>query len=415
MKIDLSSIDQLTFNVKERGDRILITPTKGKHVWTEEELKYRSLLTDKDGNVLSSGLEKFRNYGECPIDDEAFRLALGRNAVRFTEKMDGSLIILDWIEGAPHFRTRGSFDLGTFGPPVMELIHSKYPKLLPWFSSDQFLGDISRREYSLLFEYTAPTNRIVIKYEEPSLTLIGKMNKHTLVPVLDRTFLRVVSDMTGVPLVEAHVLPLDMAQLGPIVRGWQDKEGVVAEFVATSDGIFNTPRRVKIKASQYVRLHALKFKLSGNVAKLLFLLGATTSTTAREKLFDLGVDHEAQVFVQDEIDLYVSTYQRLRSQYQHFQQEVVARASWLKYNDIDPRAAKKSFVEIVRFWIKENDWPDAFFGAAMMLYDGSTTKAWVQAASLILIGESASTVMNWMNNPQVAVNDVLNVPTVDED
>jgi hypothetical protein len=409
-KIDLAAIDRTTFNVKERDGRFLITPTKGKHVWTEDELKLRSLLTDAEGNVLSSGFEKFRNYGEDPIDDEAFRLALGRKAVTFTEKMDGSLIIMDWIDGKVHFRTRGSFDLGTFGPPVMALIEEKYPNLIPWFRTDNFLGDIIRREYSLLFEYTAPTNRIVIRYDDAGLTLLGKANKRTLEPVLDHTMLSMVSGFTGVPLVKTHELPFDMDSLGPIVRAWGDKEGVVAQFVATGDGIFNKPRRVKIKASQYVKLHALKFKLEGNVGKLLFLLGARNTDEARTKLHDLGVDFEAAEFVRDEMNAYIKKLYRVEEQFYCLEETLAGRIEVAAGR----KEYRKAFVEFVDWLVEENGWGQSFFGAAMKLYDGKDSEAWIQVAATELMGESPTVVKNWLTNPNVAVADLLNVK-VDED
>ena len=411
MKIDLNSIDKESFNVREKDGRVLINPTKAKHVWTEEELKFRSLLTDLEGNVLSSGFEKFRNAGEDKEVDAAFRLALSRKAVRFTEKMDGSLIILDWIDGKPHLRTRGSFDLGTFEAPVRSLINSKYPNLLPWFSTDIFLGDIARRYRSILFEYVAPTNRIVIRYEEPKLVLIGMANKETLEPLLDRTTLFVMAEQMGVPLVESHELPFDMESLGPVVRGWQDKEGVVAEFVDFNPETFRaTPRRLKLKASQYVKLHALKFKLEGNVGKLLFLLGAKSETDAKEKLFDLGVDWEAADFVLKEITDYVLRY-------------IDVETNWILFNTwtgkyveqaAGNKALRKPFVEFVRHIIAEHEFPESFFGAAMNLVDGKPDQAWQQVAARELLGESPNVVRNWLSNPQVAVNEVLNVPVMED-
>src|SRR5262245_13940787 len=121
-RIDLAGIDREQFSVSERNGRFLITPLKSKHVWAESELHLRSLLVNADGDVLSSGFPKFVNYGENKEHDKTFRLSLGYGTVAFHEKLDGTLIILDFIDGKPHFRTRGSHDLGAFEEPVMRCI-----------------------------------------------------------------------------------------------------------------------------------------------------------------------------------------------------------------------------------------------------------------------------------------------------
>jgi hypothetical protein len=400
-RIDLAAIDRESFNVSKRGDRFLITPSKSKHVWLDGELHLRSLLVDENGRVLSSGFPKFRNYGEDEVDDAEFRLALARGAVHFTEKMDGSLIIADVIDGKAHFRTRGNDTLGDFHEPVMALIRERYPMLIPALESQAFWIE----DCSLLFEYTAPDNRIVIRYPEASLTYLAAIDKATLTPFWDLATTNVIVAMTGVPSVRYHLLPTEPGALVAAVNQWWDKEGVVARFVR-ADG--SRGMQVKIKASQYVKLHALKFKLEGNVGKLLYLLGAREVPEARHRLYDLGVDYEAQHFIEQEMFEYLYGLRMLEHDWGEFTQQLneINRAQ----NECLPeKEHRKQFVEMVRREIAEGDWPQEFFGAAMKLYDGAHEEADLLVYSRLLLNEAPQVVRHWRVNPQAAVTDILNV------
>lgn len=419
-RVDLSLIDREQFSVQERGGRYLITPSKSKHAWTEDELHLRSLLVDLEGRVLSSGWNKFFNYGENAQHDEEFRKALSRGAVEFVEKMDGSLIILDFIDGKIHLRTRGNFDLGTFEVPVLHLIANKYPQLIKWYLSDIFSPRTIRDRYSLLFEYVGPENRIVIRYEEPELYLLGAVNKNSLLPVWDRAWMESIAAQMGVPTPAVHLLPTNFDDLAPIVRAWQDKEGVVARFVGTLDGgVTNRPRMLKSKATQYLKLHGIKFRLEGKVAKLAFLLGVTNYENAKQKFEEMGVDFEGQQFLMPELDAYLEKHHEITRQYDYFAKitDLGARNPIGSVTGpVEPgsKEHRKTFVQITRAWIDVKGYPESFFNAAMKIYDGKMDEARIAALSQPLMGESPITVKNWLKNPQVALDEMFSVP-VQED
>jgi hypothetical protein len=401
--IDLTKIDRDRFDVKERGLRYLINPLKSTHTWEEDELHLRSLVVDWTGVVLSAGFPKFVNYGENAAHDAAFRTALARGEVEFAEKLDGSLLIMDRRgDAVVEARTRGQTDLGDFLPPVEKLLNTKYPKLVLALLSRQ-LRELTET-HSILFEYIGPENRIVVPYAESGLVLLGVMNKSTLKPSWGPE-LQTISHLTGVPIAETHDLPTTLPELMQTVKGWQDKEGVVARFM---DG--DTPRLLKIKASQYVRLHALKFKLSGNVGKLLFLLGATTVADARERLFNLGVDYEAQQFVEAEILSYIEKYHELTTEYEEFNRRL--RAVFMA-PDFD--GTRKTVALTAREIVETEGYPAVFFHAAMKIYEGSPSYAWDAVCGAELLQEPHSVVAKWKTNPMVSINDVLNVKVPDAD
>ena len=425
-KINLSVLDRDTFNVTERPNGVLIVPTKGKQVWAEEELHLRSLLTDKDGYVLSSGWPKFRNYGEDAQDDEEFRLALQRGAVQFSEKLDGSLIIVDHIGGGNvfSFRTRGNHCLGEFEAPVMALIEEKYPRFYEaakWAPIRQFVDGVS-----LLFEYVAPTNRIVVRYEEAELYLLGWVDRDTLTPGWDAPTLALVADVMGVPLAPVLDLPQDFDALMPFVRSWMDKEGTVARFV-TRDG---RPKLLKIKASQYVKLHAIKFKLEGKVAKLAALLGIWEPEHAAQKLYDFGVDWEAQTYIKAELDAYFAKLDRMHAESMQLRKVVQDMlrpgylsvpdgpevCGWVPHRALEPdtKEHRKEFVAQIRGYLKGCNLPQSYFNAAMSLYDGDKEKAWVGLLASEVMGESYQTVLNWLKNPTLELDALVAIPSTDD-
>lgn len=405
MKIDLAALNRDDFDVKERDGRFLVNPAKSKHVWTDEELKYRSLLLDAEGYVLSSGFPKFRNYGEDKIDDVDFRVSLGHGAVEFREKMDGSLIIADFDDnGAIRLRTRGNFDLGDFSEPVLKLVENNR-----YFLGARFL--LSER-YSYLFEYTGPENRIVIRYEEPKLTYLGRVDKHTL--ELDLRAFDHYAALFQVEPAKTHLLTHDFDDLMKVVKAWDDKEGVVAEF-SRADG---SRRLLKIKATQYIKLHSIKFKLEGKVNKLAFLLGITNQDEAVEKLSAMGIDAEAQSYIQPELDVYLEKYRNVGFDWFAFRVACEAYAKEAKYAHTDTREARKFFVTEVRKFLMDSkdqsrvnlDW----FGAAMDIYDGKQQEGWLKIMAKVIFEDSVNSLKALVDNPQTALADMLTVPSSDD-
>lgn len=417
MKIDFAAISADDFALSKRGDLILITPKKSKHGWSEDELHLRSLLCRGDGTVVSAGWPKFFNLGEVARHDAEFVGALDRGSVTFSDKLDGTLVILSTVDKKPHFRTRGNDTLGDFEAPVMAVLAEKYPTFLPFYEKDSFTGDILRRNYSLLFEYTAPTNRIVLRYDEADLTLLGLVSLTTLQPVFDSMLLKVLRVATGVPIAPVVELPTDLKQLTTLVRSWKGKEGVVARYVGTIDGIDNKPRLLKIKAEEYVKLHSLKFRLEGKVAKLAFLLGIHHPDQVEAGLAELGIDHEAQTFIKPEMDAYLALYADIDRRWHQCKRIVSMTAKTEGIGEGFVPGAKehrKWFVEGVKRFLTGNQYPDAFFRGCMMVYDGKEREADINVYAACVLGESMQTLKLWIQNPNAAVAEMLNVPVTED-
>jgi hypothetical protein len=167
MNISLPSSDQ--FNIKDcviAGDEcVLITPKELGVEWTDENKIFRSSIWRKsDMHPVSLGFKKFTNLGEQP----AFEPLDDHTDLEFVRKLDGSLLIVSQYKGQLIVRTRGTTDATQLANGhEIALLKEKYPKVFDnfWLKSEN---------QTLLFEWTTPTNRIVLKEsDEPTLWLIG--------------------------------------------------------------------------------------------------------------------------------------------------------------------------------------------------------------------------------------------------
>jgi hypothetical protein len=164
MKVNLPSNEE-NFNITSSlicgVEGHLITP-KLDAKWSKDNLYYRSLILDKKGKVLSSGFPKFFNFGEqreCyPEPTEYFDWQI-------TEKVDGSLVICDYIKKQFNMRTRGTFSFTT-QPNFkdFELLTIKYPKVIDFLKKN--------KNISLLLEIVTPNNVIVVRPKEIDFYLI---------------------------------------------------------------------------------------------------------------------------------------------------------------------------------------------------------------------------------------------------
>lgn len=247
------------FSLTERDGLTLVVPEKrGKMTpadWPVEERKFRSLIVDSDGRVVSAGFAKFGNFQEFPDETDLLVEALAADKpVFFSEKVDGSLLVRSVINGEVVFRTRGTFDGGEHGRAARRVAAKKYPVLLdPAFEP----------EHSLLFEFVSPDFRIIVSYPEDDLILLGRIAHADLTPD-DFPQLAALAQEHALQLVECHELPTEPLALLKEIETWKGKEGVVARC--------NEGRvMVRIKAADYLARHRLRFALSARAVREICL------------------------------------------------------------------------------------------------------------------------------------------------
>lgn len=197
-----------------------------ERVWNPVTLACRGLIYTTDGEVVARPFRKFFNLGDVPVD-------LGGKQVRVYEKFDGSLAVSFWWRGDPYIATRGSF---TSDQAQWATLHLR--RNWKRYATDQ-VHDKSR---TYLFEIIYPSNRIVVDY--------GGQERLICLGAIDIATGRTVPDAHThwADPVEEHHLGDDF--LTAIGEDRPNREGYVLHVVDTDE-------RVKIKHSEYVRMHAV--------------------------------------------------------------------------------------------------------------------------------------------------------------
>lgn len=246
--LDISKVNQNEFNINEENGLIFIRPKRNKWNWLDEEKKLRSIIIDLEGYVKSSGFFKFGNYGEFLNETKILDNALKDNGtVRFSRKEDGSLCVRSVIDRKIILRTRGTaqgqYARNEFGPTFYEqfldVVREKYPKLLiPNFYP----------EYSLLFEYVSPKNRIILSYDYTDLIFVGGI-KHSDLTLITWDEMLDITNEGNLNIVKLHTLPTNPKDLIEVIyKEWIGQEGIVARCN-------NDQTLVKIKSEDYLAKH----------------------------------------------------------------------------------------------------------------------------------------------------------------
>lgn len=132
----------------------------------------RSLVIDYNLNVVSRSFDRFFNLGEgeCEVDFS--------NAIAF-EKADGSLISVYHVPALNqwHMRTRGTAFAEAQLPSTRSFQEAILETLEITFGEFQEKMSGIDPTLTFIFEFISPENRIVTRYNEPQLVLLGVREK----------------------------------------------------------------------------------------------------------------------------------------------------------------------------------------------------------------------------------------------
>lgn len=297
MRIELDKIDRQHFRVEPRqtpgvGPTVLILPQPTKHRWRADECHLRSLLCSPDGEVLSSGLPKFLNYGEDEWHDRITEDCFARGTHQIADKLDGSLLIRSVIDGAVHWRTRGADSLGSFGGADFARMLEDAARAA---DNDALRDPTLYPDCSVLFELTHPDNHIVLRYDNPELHALGLVRLGDLRPMLGLGSCDAIADDFGCNAPSYFGTQSDADALSAVAQARIGAEGFVCQmWTATGE-----PHFAKFKSAEYIRLHSLKQHASPEkIARLAYERGATTLDEFRDAMHADGFDWEAVRFLE---------------------------------------------------------------------------------------------------------------------
>lgn len=222
-----------------------------KRYWTPETMMARGLITDGVGVVRARPFPKFFNLEEL----EGLGLSVPVEPFTVTEKVDGSLGILYFVDHVPYVATRGSFE-SEQAQHATALLHAKYLHNVDWYH-------LEREGITLLWEIVYPENRIVCDYGAlDDLILLAAINNETghEYNIVSFTNMRShVHNAVGAqgdpvavfPVVQHYDGLTNVHTIRDMFSGTSgtDSEGFVVRF---QSGL-----RVKLKFAEYVRLHRL--------------------------------------------------------------------------------------------------------------------------------------------------------------
>jgi hypothetical protein len=246
MKINLQTVNRENFRVDTHilGNEIvyLIQPCHIGAKWDKDTLYFRSSLWDEDGNLVSMSFPKFFNWGEQP---ELSPVPTSLKDCVCVEKLDGSTLIVSKYKGNFILRTRGTVDASKLDNGYeLGVFKQKYPLVF------EYQPHFATWPFSLLFEWTSPENRIVIRYgDEPEFSLVGGIN-HDTGKLWMQDALNAIANTWGCPRPKVYSFD-SISDLLTLVDGWQGKEGVCV-YSNLGQAIH------KVKSADYLCKHRLK-------------------------------------------------------------------------------------------------------------------------------------------------------------
>lgn len=242
------------FVVKRASDYIAVDYAVALHDTFSDErrMELRGVKFFPDGRIMARPLHKFFNVGER-VETQVSSLDFDGN-YWITDKLDGSMVHPAMLADCSLvFMTRmGVTDVAKKA----------------WRHASDRLLDVCRellvlRGITPIFEFTAPDNRIVVKYPRSELTLLTMRDTITG-QYATRAQVVGAAEAMGVSAVREWARPGSGAELIEAVRALKDAEGVVIRFA--------NGQWVKIKGEEYALMHRAKDSITREKNVLACLL-----------------------------------------------------------------------------------------------------------------------------------------------
>lgn len=200
-----------------------------ERAWDDVTMQARGLITTPDGTIVARPFRKFKN-----IEEYDGRIPLAQlRPFTVTEKWDGSLGIVYFIDDKPYIATRDSFT-SEQAIKANEILQEKYSNVL------------LTKDFTYLFEIIYAENRIVCSYgDTEDLILLAII--HTETGHEFNIHAEQCQKLCPFPVVKQYDGINDINELKQLEE--PNKEGFVIRF---ESGL-----RLKCKFTEYVRLYKI--------------------------------------------------------------------------------------------------------------------------------------------------------------
>ena len=141
-------------------------------------MECRSLIVDKDGNVISRSFDRFYNLGECPEFYADFDISRAVVATKY----DGSLIKVYWSPATNRWEISTRSQAFGEGPHAVGGIFRDWVLKAMGLTEGGFqdvMQSEGTKEWTYIMEYISPYNRIVTRYETSSVVLLAVRENST--------------------------------------------------------------------------------------------------------------------------------------------------------------------------------------------------------------------------------------------
>ena len=224
----------------------LVQPVHIGATWTHETMHFRSLVVDKEGEVVSASFKKFFNWDEKPELTPAPKSLEGASLM---EKLDGSTLIFSRYKGHTVVRTRGTVDARKQeNGHEIDVLLEKYSKF------KEILESVETTDISYIFEWMSPLNRIVLNYgDEADMALVGVIF-HKDYTMVTQNGLDVLA--VQMQLRRPRSFKYDsVADMKAAIEALRDQEGLCVYY--------NIDQNIgKVKSAHYLFLHRAKSEIS---------------------------------------------------------------------------------------------------------------------------------------------------------
>ena len=197
--------------------------------WTPHMRECRGIKFSADGAILARPLHKFFNWGESPSTEPDLK---GPHFIH--EKLDGTMVHPLFIDGALRLATRAG--LTPYGDAALKHCLPGHILLMNYLEAEG---------WTPIFEFTGPSNRIVVPYSQHNVTLLAARHKTSGFYMQTDLIIRLAREYM-VPCVASS--PYNHTNIKAV-------EGMTTEGIVC---IFLDGERLKIKTDEYAQMHRTK-------------------------------------------------------------------------------------------------------------------------------------------------------------